>query len=75
MNMFGYPMGFGSIPMIVFWIVLIALVVWIVSAIVKPDRVNTEKQSALEILKQRYAQGEITDQQFDEMKRNLSSSP
>lgn len=75
MNMFGYPMGFGSIPMIIFWVVLIALVVWVVSAIVKPGQADTESQSALEILKQRYARGEITDQQFDEMKRNLSNSP
>lgn len=75
MNMFGYPMGFGSIPMIIFWIVLIALVIWVASAIVKPGQADTESQSALEILKQRYARGEITDQQFDEMKRNLSSSP
>jgi len=33
---------------------------------------NTEKNDSLHILKERYAKGELTDEEFEHMKKNLS---
>jgi putative membrane protein len=83
---FGYGMmngfGFGGIiPMILtmlFWVVIIALGVLLVSGLV--SRANNQSpanlppaESASDILKKRYARGEITKEQFDEMRRDLNT--
>ncbi len=65
--------GFGWIPMIFFWIVLILIVValakWIFDGWPRYDR-RVEK-SALDILKERYARGEIEREEFEQKKRDL----
>lgn len=77
-------MGFGSfglVAMILFWIVLISLAVWLVSRLF-PQTVGFSSQQpggaqdrshipAEEILKERYARGEISKEQYDEMRRTL----
>ena len=79
---FGFGMmngfGFGGLFMILFWIVIIGLGVWLVSSLV--SRTNSQPpanlppaESALDILKKRYARGEITKEQFDEMHRDLTA--
>ena len=74
--------GFGGIiPMvltILFWIALIALAVWLISSLVsrassQPHSNLPVAESALDILKKRYARGEITKEQFDEMRRDLNA--
>ena len=62
---------FGSIFMIVFWIAVIYFIVWLV-------RENTNKngsgdKKSLDVLKERYAKGEITKEQFESMKKDISS--
>ncbi len=70
--------GFGwglymPIIMIVFW----GLVIWGIVALVRgvSSRNNTgssaSAESALEILKRRYARGEITKQEYEERKKDL----
>ncbi len=63
-------MGLGIIPMVLFWglvIVGIAVVVrWLASG---PPRAD---ERAIDILKTRYAKGELTREQFEQMKRELS---
>ncbi len=81
---FGFGMmnglGFGGIiPMvltILFWVAIIALGVWLVSGLV--SRTNSQPpanlpptESALDILKKRYARGEISKDQFDAMRRDV----
>ncbi len=79
---FGFGMmngfGFGGIFMILFWIVLIGLGVWLVSHLTSsanrqsPSNSATSPESALDILKKRYARGEITPEQFQAMRRDLT---
>ncbi len=58
------------------WAVLIALIVWVIGRLTRHDHGvsrGPEKQDALEIAKLRYARGEITQEQFEEIKRNLTA--
>ncbi len=89
MGGYGWPgmMGyrwFGFTPvwmvlMLVFWLLVIggivALVWWFVrpgrSTIVEGDR---STQRGLEVLHERYARGEITKEQYDQMKRDILGS-
>ena len=58
----------------ILWIVIIILVVWGVIALVKhsSSTSNTpQKHDPLEIAKERYARGEITKEEYEEIKKNL----
>ena len=75
---FGMMNGFGGIFMLLFWVVIIGLGVWLISSLV--SRTNSQPpsslpptESALDILKKRYARGEITKEQFDEIRRDLNA--
>ncbi len=61
----------GWLGMILFWGALIWLIVWLV------DRSRTvvpqEGKDAMHILKERYAKGELSHEEFMKMKRVLSS--
>ena len=64
--------------MIVFWILVIAAVVFMASGLAAAyfglGRHGKEKDfDALEILRKRYASGEIDKTQFEAMRRDLSS--
>jgi putative membrane protein len=71
----GYGMGFGWI----FWLILIVIIVWAVIRYAGsgPGRSSGRIDAgsgggrALEILKERYAKGEITKEEYDRMKRDL----
>jgi len=74
MGMMGY--GWGSMVLIpIAFLVLIALgAYYIVTGSVGRDRSASNRGGrALEILKERYAKGEITRKQFLKMKRELES--
>jgi putative membrane protein len=72
--MWGYehPMafGFGGIFMWLFWILLIVLIVWLLKNVIGGQQVHSN--TALEILQQRYAKGEIDKEEFEEKKRDLT---
>jgi len=59
--------GFGWI----FWLVVIALLVWFLVSFISTKNKNTPNESPLEILKKRFARGEITKQEFEEKKKAL----
>ncbi len=73
---YGFDMfGLGSIWMVLFWIAIIALVIWAVVRLTSKTTntpTSTPPASALDILKKRYARGEITKEQFEEMRRDLA---
>lgn len=71
-------MFMGGIGMLLFWGLVIAGIVWIVRSISassgQPGTGSSGTpvvESPLDILKRRYAAGEISKEQFDEMRRNL----
>ena len=64
----GFGMGFGGI----LWIAIIALIVFLVWQYLGQDKnLGNSKNSPLEILKQRYARGEIDKEEYEEKKRDL----
>lgn len=61
--------GFGFIWMALFWIGVILLVVW---AVRQPDEPTTRSQrSALEILEERFARGELDSDEFTARRQQL----
>ena len=68
----GNMMGWfgGGIMMILFWVAVIYFIVWLVRSN-KVSRENDKK--ALDILKERYAKGEIDKKEFEEKKKDLSN--
>jgi putative membrane protein len=80
MGGYGNLSGFGFNPLgailsLVFWALITGgvalLVVWLARSAGVSSAARGE--SALDILKTRYAKGEITKEQFEEMKRNLGA--
>ena len=59
----------------ILWIVIIGLIVWVVVAAVRrpgeSDSTTRSTDSALEILKRRYARGEINKEEYAERKKDL----
>jgi putative membrane protein len=73
--MWGYGMGwFGPIIMIIFWIAVIVgiilLIRWVIVSSRKEYKVKSD-ESALEILKKRYAKSEISKEEFEEKKKDI----
>ena len=75
----GFGMGLGGgLVMVLFWIVLIVGAVWLVRGLFltgqQPLVSSTRSEpGADEILTQRYVRGEITQEQFEQMRRDLSA--
>ena len=71
-------LGFGLfhfVWMFLLWVGLIALAIWLVSLLFPATKAqngnNNPPLSALEILKTRYAQGELTAEQYQEMLQDI----
>ena len=60
----GFSMGLGFTLMLVFWVA----VIWLVFELFGKEH---EKTDSLEILKNRFARGEINKKQFEQMKKEL----
>jgi putative membrane protein len=67
----GWWMVFGMIWMVVFWGAIIALAIWAVSRLGEGER-RDHADTPLEIARRRYARGEITREEFEELRRNLA---
>lgn len=73
--------GLGMLFMILFWVVVVAAAVWLVSRLFPEASDNPSldsgegqpppRDSALEIIKQRYARGEITQSEYLHMRNTL----
>ncbi len=67
---YGWGMGFGWIFMITFWVLVILGVVYVIQMLTK-GAAKPGSDSSLEILKKRYAKGEISREEFERIKEDL----
>jgi putative membrane protein len=70
----GHMMNFwggGAIMWVLLLIIIGILVYFLAQNLSSGASVGTSKDTPLEILKKRYARGEITKDEFEEMKRSL----
>ncbi len=71
----GFGGGFGWVFMILFWVLIIvsilALVKWMGTSSSASGRSGSDNK-ALDILKERYARGEIDEQEFQKRKHELA---
>ncbi len=71
---FGWFGGFGMVFMWLFWIGVIALSIWLIASLFpQPKQANNAagEPTALEILQRRYARGDVTPEEYAEMRRDL----
>ena len=68
----GWWMVFGMIWMVVFWGAIVALIVWGVGRATGGSSESRDRESPLDIARRRYANGEITREQFDQFRHDLS---
>lgn len=64
----GWAMG---LVMILFWVLVIVGIASFVRTLGKPDSTSADGATAVDILKRRYAAGEITREEFEAKKRDL----
>jgi len=63
--------GFGGGFMWIFWMIIIVALIWVTASF---TNINTGKdKTALDLLEERYAKGEIGQKDFTEMKKHLQS--
>ncbi len=67
----GYSMNFGIMGILglVFWILIIIGLVLLIKYLWEGGGARGEQESALEILKKKYARGEISKEEFEEKKK------
>jgi len=65
-------MGVGLLFMVLFWVLVISGVVYLVRWLMGQG-VTGRPDSSLEILKKRYARGEISKQEFEDMRRDVQA--
>ena len=64
-------MAFGGLWMVLFWGGLIALIVWGITKLTRRSD-SAPKRDPLDVAKERYARGEISREEFEQIKKNLS---
>jgi len=72
--MMGYG-GYGGMFMWLIWIIIGAVIIYFVFNLSKGNgkSIDSEKESPTEILKRRYAKGEITKEEFDRIKKEIET--
>jgi len=75
MGYYGWMGAFGGVGMLLgmlVWLAVVVLLVWSVSTLFARRETNT-RTDALDILKRRYAAGEITSAEFETGRRALAA--
>jgi putative membrane protein len=75
MGAYGLMGGFGGVGMlfgVLVWLAVVVVLVWGISSVFGQRGAADTESNALEILKRRYAAGEITSAEFETARRALS---
>jgi putative membrane protein len=67
----GWGMLFGGLWMLVLWGGIIALIIWGITRLTRHNEAM-RKSTPLDLVKERYARGEITKDQFEQIKKDLA---
>jgi putative membrane protein len=71
----GMMRGFGLLFMLVFWVLIVFLIILLIRRLLSSGTTKTasppQEESALEILKKRYARSEIDKEEFEAKKKDL----
>lgn len=67
----GYDAWWMGLSMMLFWVGVIAVVIWAVRAANRRSNRDPSDRRALDVLEERYARGEIDDEEFDRRKAKL----
>ncbi len=77
----GWWMIWGGLMMILFWGAIIGFIVWAIQALTRRESSQTQRSqpgapqpAALDIAEERYARGDITREEFEQIKRDLAGS-
>ena len=70
--MMGMGFGLGGFGMILTWIIILGIVVFFVKFLLNLDKSRKETSSPMEILRARYASGEISKEEYENVKRDLT---
>ena len=77
----GWWMLWGGLMMLLFWGGIIALIVWGIQSMTRreagqtqPPRTGPSPRRPLEIAQERYARGDISREEFAQIKRDLEGS-
>ena len=65
----GWGMGGGWLLMVLFWGLVLVGLVWLIRSLSSQSRGKT----ALEILQERYARGDIQKEEYEQRKRDISA--
>ena len=70
--MWNYGMGWwGWIGMALFWILIILAIVWLARNLDGGRQKGASRNDAMDILRERYARGEIEAEEFERRERDL----
>lgn len=77
-NEYGYgacagSWGLGIILSILWWALVVVAIITVVRWLRKSELGHASSASALDILKERYAKGEIDKREFEEKKKDITS--
>ena len=69
----GWGYGFGWVFMLLFWGLIIWAIVYLIQNVAKGDKTyHSEREGkSIEILKERYAKGELSKEEFEKMRKDL----
>jgi putative membrane protein len=71
---YGWGMGYSWLYMIVFWAIIITAIAYLVKSFTKRSDFGVRHEAPLDILKRRYAKGEITREEFERMRDDVKKS-
>ncbi len=70
---YGSGMGFGWMFMVLFWALVVLGIAYLLKLISGGDRKSERnEETGLDVLKKRYAKGEIGKEEFEEKKKDIS---